>query len=277
MFSVSDMYSRLKRFKTNQWSLGRRIYFAKVDVQSAFDTIPQDSVTKLMTSVPSQSQYTIAKHVEMKAHLTRSQDGKSAFNPIMRWHAQALADSSPHAFLKRLEDHIGGKKRSTVFVDSAARATYDTGALLDLLTEHVQQNIVKVGKKYYRQKRGIPQGSILSSFLCNYFYADLEMRHLGFLDSPDCLLLRLVDDFLLITLDRSKAVRFVETMHRGMPEYGVEVNQKKTLVNFDMKVAGRFIARIPAGGGFPYCGTMIDDRSLDISRDRQRDKGTGRT
>ncbi|KAF7562171.1 hypothetical protein G7046_g1966 [Stylonectria norvegica] len=147
--------------------------------------------------------------------------------------------------------------------------THSVHQLLALLKEHVQQNLVKVGKKYYRQKTGIPQGSVLSSFLCNYFYADLETQHLSFLQAPGCLLMRLIDDFLLVTLDKSKAARFVQTMHQGLPEYGVTVNPNKTMVNFDMK-CNEVAVRKVEGSGFPYCGTLIDCRTLDLSKDRLR-------
>lgn len=75
-------------------------------------------------------------------------------------------------------------------------------AVLQLLEQHITDNIVKVrgmpcpgrssrlvlsgpgnaqiGNEYYRQVVGIPQGSILSSLLCSFFYGDLERRHLGF-------------------------------------------------------------------------------------------------
>ncbi|KPM35632.1 hypothetical protein AK830_g10942 [Neonectria ditissima] len=274
MFSVSDIYARLKGFKERLGSNHGRLYFAKVDVQAAFDTIPQAAVINLMGSVPSQAKYTVTKHVEVKpGERAELQGDRTATKAIRRWHANALREGDVSGFSKRLETDLAGKKKNTIFVDSAVQKTHGVQELLSLLTQHVEQNLVKVGKKYYRQKMGIPQGSVLSSFLCNYFYADLERKHLGFLVGPDTLLLRLIDDFLLITLDRNKAIRFVETMHRGLPEYGVVVNPKKTLVNFDMWCSGGDIDKMDEGPGFPYCGLLIDCQTLDITKDRQRDLG----
>ncbi|KAM5356019.1 hypothetical protein ACJ41O_002665 [Fusarium nematophilum] len=272
MFSVSDIYVRLKRFKESLGPRHGKLYFAKVDVKAAFDTIPQGAVVKLMASVPRQAKYTIMKHAEVKPGGRAMSDGeKSSAKAIRRWHATALAAGESSDFTDRLEQDLAGKKKNTVFVDSAVRKTHGADELLGLLTQHVEQNLIKVGKKYYRQKMGIPQGSVLSSFLCNYFYADLESQHLGFLDSPDCLLLRLIDDFLLLTLDRDKAVAFVETMHRGVPEYGVRVNPSKTLVNFEMCWDNDVVQKVDQGVGFPYCGTLINCQTLDIAKDRQRD------
>ena len=256
----------------------KRFYFAKIDVHAAFDTIPQAAVVKLMATVPSREIYTIAKHAEVQpGQRTLLGPDKPATKPVKRWHSTALGEGPCRSLLERLEGGSGKVSKNTVFVDRGTQTSHDTRALMHLLREHVEENLVKVGKKYYRQRVGIPQGSVLSSFLCSYFYADLERQHLSFLDAPDCLLMRLTDDFLLITLDKSKAIRFVETMLRGVPEYGVEVNHKKTLINFNMQIGDKVVPKAPEKGGFPYCGTRIDTQTLGISKDWGRGDGIGKT
>jgi hypothetical protein len=41
-----------------------------------------------------------------------------------------------------------------------------------------------MGTDYYRQMVGIPQGSVLSSLLCSFFYGDLEKRFGAFTEDP---------------------------------------------------------------------------------------------
>ena len=72
-----------------------------------------------------------------------------------------------------------------------------------------------MGKQFYRQKVGIPQGSVVSTVLCNLFYADLEKKKLPFLTDPDGLLLRLIDDFLFISMNLDHAKQFLQQMHDG--------------------------------------------------------------
>ncbi|KAL8370639.1 hypothetical protein RB595_000827 [Gaeumannomyces hyphopodioides] len=272
MLSVGDLYLRLKAFKERLGSRDRPFFFAKVDVQAAFDTIPQAAVLRLMASVPSLPKYKVVKHVEIEAESVIS--GGSATKPRLskRWRSAArdVADSS--SFMDMLVDQVARCKKDTVFVDSIVQKTHKTQNLIRLLVAHIEQNLVRIGKKHYRQKVGIPQGSILSSLLCNYFYADLESKHLQFLQSDDCLLLRLIDDFLLITTDMGKASRFVEVMHAGVPEYGVSVSPGKTLVNFSLRCGGAAVARpeVCSRGEFPYCGTLINCTSLGIRKDRAR-------
>lgn len=274
MFSVGDIYKRIKEFKTQLGSSDKPFYFAKVDVQGAFDSIPQQAIIDLMGSIPSESEYKLVKHVEVKpSEMAQTRVTKS--KPLKKWQALARTASDRTTFKDVLESQLAQSKRNTVFVESVASRCFKTRALMALMTTHIQDNLVKIGKKYYRQKNGIPQGSVLSSTLCSYFYADLEQTQLSFLQASDSLLLRLIDDFLLITTDRSKATRFVTVMHRGLPSYGVVVNPDKTLVNFDMSTAGKPLARLAPGKLFPYCGTLIDTTTLAMTKNRETPGGSG--
>ena len=275
LFSVGDLYAKLKIFKSSIRDYSMPLYFAKVDVQSAFDTIPQSAVVRLMGSIPSESEYCISKHVELKPG-EGWREGNSAAKPIRKWVSLAKGADDFQNFDENLESSLAVGRKNTVFIENIVSQFRDKNELMDLLAEHVQRNMVKIGKKFYRQREGIPQGSVLSSLLCNYFYADLEAHHLQFLQSGNSLLLRLIDDFLLITTDRAHAKKFIQIMHDGLPSYGVRVNPDKTLVNFEAVVNGQKVERLVGSRSFPYCGSFVDTKSLDISKDgdRRKDMGT---
>lgn len=224
-----------------------------------------------MGTIPSNKRLRIGKHVEVRPGERMMAGAK----PIRRWHATGQTMTDTKTLLEYVQDTLTFTQKGTVFIGSAAKSIHETRTLLDLMAEHVDQNLIKVGKKLYRQKRGIPQGSVLSSFLCNYFYADLERTHLSFLNSKDCVLMRLIDDFILITTDKFQAERFVTVMHGGLPDYGVRVSEKKTMVNFNMTVEGEMVCKVANGAGFPYCGTLIDCQTLDITKDQDRNANQG--
>ncbi|KAF2969504.1 hypothetical protein GQX73_g4071 [Xylaria multiplex] len=272
MFSVGDIYERVKHFKSGMPNLPARFYFAKLDVQSAFDTIPHTAMISLLDSIPQQRRYRISEYLEVSPSIaTRGNSENYKSNPVKKWSSLAIKDNDHSTFIQRLENGQNTAKRDTVFVDLYQKQ-YETSEVLQLVASHIEQNLIKVGKKYYRQKQGIPQGSILSSTLCNYFYADLEAHFLPFLNSDDCLFLRLIDDFLLITTDKSKALRFVQILHQGVPEYGATVKPEKSLVNFDLVIDGQRVPKLVDGKPFPYCGTLIDTETLDIARASNHDQ-----
>ena len=71
----------------------------------------------------------------------------------------------------------------------------------------------QIGKKFYRQQIGISQGSILSTMLCNSYYGDMERKYLQ--AQEDELLMRQVDDFLLVTPYLEHAKDFLKFMKKG--------------------------------------------------------------
>ena len=243
-------------------------------MKAAFDTIPQDAVMELMASLPTESVYRISRHVEIKPGEGYREAGANT-KPMRKWTALARSQHDQQPFRDKLEAELAVGRKNTVFIENINHLIRDKHDLVDLLAEHIQNNMVKIGKKFYRQKEGIPQGSVLSSLLCNYFYADLEAKHLQFLKSENSLLLRLIDDFLLITTESLSAKKFLQVMHEGIPAYGVSVNPDKTLANFEATINDKKIPRLVHNRHFPYCGSFIDTKTLDITKDRERKKDLG--
>lgn len=279
LFSVGDMYPKLKAFAAKlrlRGSVGRRLYFAKADAKSCFDTIPQRKVVKLMGQIASDDKYRIARHAEIKS----SNTFKNARNienskPTRKFVSTARAATDFVDFDQFIKADRAAQKKNTIFVDSIVQITQRKERILGLLEEHIQRNLIKIGKKFFRQKAGIPQGSVLSSLLCTYFYTELEKECLAFLQEDESILLRLIDDFLLITTNKVHATKFLQIMHDGIETYGVEINPTKSLTNFDVTINGTLVPRLMDSNDFPYCGSLVDVRTLEITKDRNRRKATG--
>lgn len=275
MFSVGDIYSKLKAFKDNFCRRGiacdTRFYFVKLDIQSCFDNIPQHQVIRVIEQLISDDEYHISKHAELRpSHLSSSAISQKPPKPVKRFVTKATGFTDFTSLFDIIFRGGSLRKKYTVFLETAVQKKHRAQELLSLLEEHIRNNIVKIGKKYFRQRNGIPQGSIVSTLLCNFFYAEHEREMLGFLLDGDSVLFRLVDDFLLITTEKRLALQFLEVMLNGSPEYGITVNADKSLVNFEATINGCRIPRHAEPVQFPYCGNLIDTRTLAITRDRTR-------
>jgi len=268
LLSVGDLHEKLLNFK-RRIPAGTRLYFVKVDIRSCFDTIPQgrlmDTVRRLIIN---ETGYRTSRHGELKfVHEAR-------MNPkgqIRRRFVGAARPTDDMAVISgQSVARQAEKKRNVVFVDTGNQRVWSSGQLLKLLQEHVQENIVKIGKRHLKQIRGIPQGSVLSSLLCSLFYTAFERERLAFLDPASCLLLRLIDDFLLVTTKESQARTFLQVMTAGDPSFGISVNPDKTLASFDASVEGHKVSRLHDSSYFPYCGLAIDTRTLELRKDRDK-------
>ncbi|KAK2816774.1 hypothetical protein FQN49_007996, partial [Arthroderma sp. PD_2] len=291
--SVAGMYPRLKKFKeeitTRSGIATVPLYFVKLDVQACFDTIPQSRLMQLVDKlVDEDALYRVSKHVEFHPSLKggprregvmkRSHEHGQRNRPMKKFVATAAAfdDFTP------VYDTVSTSGRcpvgGAVYVgQDAKKPLYERNELLEVLEKHLRNNLVKIGKRYHRQKRGIPQGSVVSSLLCSFFYGEHERERLGFLRRPNthALLMRYIDDYLLITTDKKLALQFLQVMLDGDEEFGISVAPEKTLTNFDAEINGKQLPRLHSSSNnqFPFCGSMIDARSLAISKDRSHVKG----
>ena len=267
LLSVGDIHGKLTGFK-RVLPPKSPIFFAKVDIKSCFDSIPQNELLLAVKALFQQSAYRTTKHTEVKS----ADDRECKERPQLqrRFVGSARLADDRAVFSEVSIEQLASKKRRVVFADTGNHRIWSRDSLLKLLQTHVQESVVKVGKKHMIQKDGIPQGSILSSLLCSYFYGNFESRELSFLDPGSCLLLRLIDDFLLISTDQSLAKRFLAIMARGDPKYGIQVNAEKSLANFDVTINGQKVPRLHGTTWFPYCGMRIEMNTLVLQKDREK-------
>lgn len=267
LFSVGDIYPKLKEFTSRQISAGQGgqpLYLAKVDVQACFDTVPQEHLLRVVTALLSSDEYHVENHAEVKPPQVVGQR-QELVNTKAVIKFSALARPANKFGHEGLESHEPNDQGNVIAVGPLGHQSHDKRTIAELLREHVEYNIVKIGRKYYRQKNGIPQGSVLSSLLCNFFYGSLEKDILNFTRRADTILIRLIDDFLLVSLDQGVAIRFLQLMHQGIPDYGISVKAEKSLVSFDCHVNGQQVPRCQ-NKEFPYCGLLIDSKTLDIKK-----------
>uniref|UniRef100_A0A8B9E243 Telomerase reverse transcriptase n=1 Tax=Anser cygnoides TaxID=8845 RepID=A0A8B9E243_ANSCY len=79
-------------------------------------------------------------------------------------------------------------------------------------------------------------------------------------------LIRLIDDFLLVTPHLMQARAFLRTLAMGIPEYGFLINPKKTVVNFsvdDIPECSKF-KQLPNCRLIPWCGLLLDTQTLEV-------------
>jgi telomerase reverse transcriptase len=292
VFSFNDMHSRVKRFKdqimlkgdarTTRSTTSTRLYFVKLDIQSCFDTIPQSELIRVVGTLVSENQYHVTKHMEIRPNPECRRGALKNFSASAdklskRFVTKAVSASGIIGTAQIIADGgIESIKRDAVIVDTSFAKNHRTDSLMALLEEHVRNNLVHIGKKYYRQRNGIPQGSVISSLLCNFFYAEMEEEVLDFLRDEQDLLLRFTDDFLLVTTRPENAQRFLQVMMVGQPKYGITVNPTKSLVNFEATVEGTKLPRLVDSSLFPYCGTLIDTQTLSVCKDRDHLYNAGR-
>ncbi|CAI9769450.1 unnamed protein product [Fraxinus pennsylvanica] len=142
------------------------------------------------------------------------------------------------------------------------------------LNEHIKRNVLQLDDNFYQQCIGIPQGSVLSSLLCSFYYGHMErnvifpflekswepetMHFSGKHDSRGAsasasgskceiemiacaskyLLLRFIDDFFFVSTSKKQSAMLFSRLHRGIREYNCYMNEEKYGLNFTVNSLG---------------------------------------
>uniref|UniRef100_A0A2K5MMA9 Telomerase reverse transcriptase n=1 Tax=Cercocebus atys TaxID=9531 RepID=A0A2K5MMA9_CERAT len=180
-----------------------KLYFVKVDVMGAYDTIPQDRLMEVIASIiKPQNTYCVRRYavVRKAAHGHVRKTFKS--------HVSTLTDLQP--YMRQFVAHLQETSplRDAVVIEQSSSLNETSSGLFDVFLRFVCHHAVRIGGKSYIQCQGIPQGSILSTLLCSLCYGDMENKLFAGM-RRDGLLLRLVDDFLLVTPHLTHAKAFL--------------------------------------------------------------------
>ena len=276
-----------------------KLYFASVDIHRCYDNIDQTYLYNLVEMLMSENEYLFQK--------------SSVLHPVSstgKVQHKAVRNAGPpedFANFPVLVDSVLAQKFSRcIFVDGVRCSVAKKSQLLSLLREHLFSHMVvlggRSGPRFLSQTCGIAQGSILSTHLCNYYYGNIQEELLNgvFKEQEQCkdacviekttvqlnpphLLVRIVDDFLLVTTDKGTSTRFLNNLRAGIPRLGVHTNNAKTRTSYDTidNDTDRSIKSFPKAlvngsngeSFFAWCGMLFDTNTCEVRIDYARFAG----
>ncbi|KAG2761693.1 hypothetical protein PC129_g18146 [Phytophthora cactorum] len=253
-------------------------YCVTVDVERCFDTIRPRKLYQMLKKALTEDEYLIRKHWvgHQVAPISSSTDSGESL-PASSFFFKLERPACPSGDLLGFDELAAqSTKKNSMFVDGVLYDYLTKTKALQLLKEHLSANIVQMEGREYVQRCGIPQGSVLSTTLCNMYYAHFERRVLrkrlpevcdpAIVPVSCCQheeLFRYTDDFMYITTDLKRARKFFEVMHEGNDEYGCFVNVTKTQANFEVKSGGKQAADA-SKDCISWCGMLIDPTHLQV-------------
>uniref|UniRef100_H3C688 Telomerase reverse transcriptase n=1 Tax=Tetraodon nigroviridis TaxID=99883 RepID=H3C688_TETNG len=269
VWGLTDIYKVLSSIAPAQKQMPRPLYFVKVDVSGAYDSLPHSKlievVNRVLTPVLNQI-FIIRRFAKIWAN---SHEGlKKTFIRQADFLQEIMGSVNMKTFVTSLQEK--GKIHHSILVEQHFSSDLQGEDALKFFTQMLTGSVVKFGKKTYRQCRGVPQGSAVSSVLCCLCYGLMENVLFKDIIKNKGSLMRLVDDFLLITPDLRDAQTFLKILLAGVPQYGLVANPQKIVVNFEDSESTNScpgIRVLPLRCLFPWCGLLLDTYNLDIYKD----------
>ncbi|CAJ1083756.1 telomerase reverse transcriptase [Xyrichtys novacula] len=276
VWGEADIHKKLVSIAPAQKEKLQDLYFVKVDVKGAFESLPHHKLIEVVGKAfsPFQDKSVINRHYA-KVWSNSYEGLKKSFIKQADIMEGDIRPSNMKGFVMSMQE--SGKLQHSILVEQRFSLDLRVGEKTPLLTQMLTGSVVKFGEKTYRQCRGIPQGSAVSHMLCCLIYGHLENTLFKGIPKEEGCLMRQVDDFLLITPDIKEALNFLRVMLAGVPQYGLVVNPQKVAVNFHLPECGGPFADInvlPLRCLFPWCGLLIDTHTLDVYRDYSSYAGT---
>ncbi|XP_010116913.1 PREDICTED: telomerase reverse transcriptase, partial [Chlamydotis macqueenii] len=265
VFGKDDIYKTWKKFVTKVLESDGEIphfYYVKADVSRAYDTIPHNKLVEVISRILNPEKRTVYC-IRRYAVIMITTSGKA--RKFYRRHVSTFKDFMPDMkqFVSQLQQNAS--LQNAIIVEQSLTFNETSSSLFTFFLQMIHNNILEIGSRYYLQCCGIPQGSILSTLLCSLCYGDMENKLLYGVQQ-DGVLIRLIDDFLLVTPHLMQARTFLRTLATGIPEYGFLINPNKTVVNFpvdDIPGCSKF-KQLPDCRLIPWCGLLLDIQTLEV-------------
>uniref|UniRef100_A0A6N2KEM2 Telomerase reverse transcriptase n=1 Tax=Salix viminalis TaxID=40686 RepID=A0A6N2KEM2_SALVM len=292
VFDYNDIYRKLCQFKiclNKRSNIMPDVFIVVSDVSKAFDSIDQDKLLCVMEDVMYEDQYLLKRFCQVIS------TKKSLW---VREHLMPR-DQNITTGLTRFSSSLRFGSLHTVLVNQGRGRYLKREQLLFNLTEHVKRNVLQFDDKFYLQRKGIPQGSILSSLLCSLYYGHLERnvifpfledlsRHcyqdasaIGsssrdkVVSSPHYMLLRFIDDFLFISTSKKQAAGLFSQLRSGFRDYNCFMNEEKFCLNLDTEqVSGLQSNKLYVGEDgisfLRWSGLLLNSCTLEVQADYTR-------
>ncbi|KAL6940756.1 hypothetical protein ACO0QE_004672 [Hanseniaspora vineae] len=243
---ISNLYEIPILIKNFQSSLKATdsVYFLKFDVKSCYDSIPVDLFINLLQE----------KWLKNEKLLKETNNGSwivhknsvsllntnLAFKQVVRKEHIINGVNSLHSYVKPRNSISHGESIATHissapdFIKINQRNTdiqsFTNEDVLYVVKKEILQTCVTIGDACFQRQNGVFQGTFLSSIIMDLLYDDMIRSTPEFHYSPkECklLLLRLADDFLVLSNSYEKIQQIMKRSSDGFPEYNAYINTEK--------------------------------------------------
>lgn len=237
LYSVNQIGTHLGKFKAsllNKYGEIPRIHYLRFDINSCYDFIPREKVLSVIRK-------TLMNDC---GFFVRSQSYYDTKKSILRTRNVVNGCRKP--------------KKEEVYIDNVRTFYVSADDLIHTVMTELFQSALSFNGKCYLRKNGLFQGTSLSALLVDLVYDELLEHYEIFHSSKedDAIVLRLADDFLILSTSESRITRAREEVLNGFAEFNAEVKKSKLISS---------VGKEP-NQELSFCALDINIKTLEISR-----------
>ncbi|CAH2351335.1 telomerase reverse transcriptase [[Candida] railenensis] len=241
-YSTSDVIMNLQGFikRLNLNNEGKKLYVVKFDMKQCYDMLNKrqiiNTIDKLFEFQGSRGEYKYFIREFGKARSTTSKF-RNTFYEI-----KDKLNINKFDIYETKEKLTVDNASEPVLVDRCITKVFSGSEIYNIIYDQVFHSTLVLkndnnSEEYcFERQRGLFQGFPLSGTLCDITYNDLVQTYFNFLKKESSILLRLADDFLVISTDRDQCEQVNILIQEGFDaSHGAFVNTEKTVtINLDI-------------------------------------------
>lgn len=217
VLSHSEIYERVTSFLAGS---AAPLYILKLDLSGCFDNIPQDGVLSLVENILSKDRYCAKSFLILeKAY------GELRLRQI---HKVSEDIRSMNALTRDLK-----LPDNKIIKENAGNEVLTRGEIEESVSSLIAGNVVKHNGRFFVQKTGIAQGSVLSTLLCSLYYGNIDRMYFDAILQRG-MLIRYVDDFLVLSPSIDEIIHFLSVFN-SISHLGIELCREKIESNFGVE------------------------------------------
>lgn len=251
--STVEVIKRLHEFRASRLP-HPTVSAVKFDMKHAYDRLSKRKVMELVSSL-------VGCPLEERNYMLREfSQTRTAVAPYAS-SVYRIHSSDSRIVLGPLADPSNGRPR--FLTDRNQTKCFTNRQVLEVVRDQVYNSAVAMKAHQqdtvhcFERQRGLFQGFPLLGILSEIAYNDLVETYFGFLSPKKSLVLRLADDFLILTDDIADHQKLCAVIEKGFDSsHGAIINSEKTITVTDSKSAGPI----------HFVGIELDPVSLEISR-----------
>jgi hypothetical protein len=173
------------------------------------------------------------------------QDNKDINNyKMVKVDIKALYPSiSPKVAISKLISFIDNSEKASQFLNDYK---FPRELLVETLDFTLNNNYVKIGKRYFKQSKGLPIGSLLSGLISEFYLQDIQKELDKILEKTKSYYTRYVDDFLLFVPKNVDTSALINEMNSFDKDIKFNIEEEGDDVNYlqmNLKMCEKLIIR----------------------------------
>lgn len=220
------------------------VHFLQFDAKACYDNLSCAKVEMILRDmIDSEETYMLASSGVCNASTGKTTHSKTSSGRLTDTDLRSLYKSSTNYTYKQ---------------DKSDIITIEGRALLDKLLYQLHHSTVNHKGQIYERKEGVFQGLNFSAIFNDILYDKLIKESISKFIDDWSLILRIADDFLVLSLDYSTIVRLKDMITEGNKDFGFFINDSKTKISGDPAIPDN------QKRGTIFCGYEINLEALEI-------------